>query len=70
MPTRAKVNSDRSYVLTINRPPATYFLKQAAGVQKGAMEPSMLCALFYTNFLPSMSSAVLQLPLSQQLYIL
>ncbi|CAK1583515.1 unnamed protein product [Parnassius mnemosyne] len=39
LPTRVKVNSDRSYQLTIHQPPATYFLKQAAGVSRGAMLP-------------------------------
>lgn len=39
LPTRVKVNPDRSYVLTIHHPPATFLLKQAAGVQRGAMEP-------------------------------
>ncbi|XP_020288054.1 39S ribosomal protein L11, mitochondrial [Pseudomyrmex gracilis] len=35
LPCRVKVNSDRSYELTIHKPPATYYLKQAAGIQKG-----------------------------------
>ncbi|CAG4932024.1 unnamed protein product [Parnassius apollo] len=39
LPTRVKVNADRSYQLTIHQPPATYFLKQAAGVTRGAMLP-------------------------------
>lgn len=37
LPTRVKVNPDRSYQLTIHQPPASYFLMQAAGVNKGAM---------------------------------
>ncbi|KAL4709844.1 hypothetical protein ACJJTC_000331 [Scirpophaga incertulas] len=39
LPTRVRVNADRSYQLVINQPPASYFLKQAAGVNRGAMEP-------------------------------
>ncbi|XP_015171222.1 PREDICTED: 39S ribosomal protein L11, mitochondrial [Polistes dominula] len=38
LPCRAKVNPDRSYNLVIHKPPVTYFLKQAAGVQVGQME--------------------------------
>ncbi|KAI8425169.1 hypothetical protein MSG28_006996 [Choristoneura fumiferana] len=37
LPTRVKVNADRSYQLTIHQPPASYFLMQAAGVNRGAM---------------------------------
>ncbi|XP_072929978.1 large ribosomal subunit protein uL11m [Epargyreus clarus] len=39
LPTRVKVNADRSYQLIIHQPPSSYFLKQAAGVSRGAMEP-------------------------------
>ncbi|CAG9136313.1 unnamed protein product [Plutella xylostella] len=39
LPTRVKVNPDRSYHLEIHQPPASYFLKQAAGVSRGAMTP-------------------------------
>ncbi|XP_037946332.1 39S ribosomal protein L11, mitochondrial [Teleopsis dalmanni] len=39
IPCRVSVNSDRSYNLLMNAPPATFFLKQAAGIQKGAMSP-------------------------------
>ncbi|XP_063627897.1 large ribosomal subunit protein uL11m [Cydia splendana] len=38
LPTRVKVNADRSYQLTIHQPPASYFLKQAAGINRGAMD--------------------------------
>ncbi|XP_043494205.1 39S ribosomal protein L11, mitochondrial [Polistes fuscatus] len=38
LPCRAKVNPDRSYNLVIHKPPVTYFLKQAAGIQVGRME--------------------------------
>merc|ERR1711971_1430796 len=37
LPTRTTVNADRSYNLVIHHPTATYFLKQAAGVQRGSM---------------------------------
>ncbi|XP_072389836.1 large ribosomal subunit protein uL11m [Diabrotica undecimpunctata] len=39
LPTRITVNPDRSYELQINKPPIVYFLKQAAGIQRAAMEP-------------------------------
>lgn len=38
LPTRVQVFPDRSYELDIYKPPATYFLKQAAGIQRGAMQ--------------------------------
>ncbi|XP_065371349.1 large ribosomal subunit protein uL11m [Calliphora vicina] len=39
LPCRISVNSDRSYNLVIHSPPATFLLKQAAGLQRGAMNP-------------------------------
>lgn len=39
LPCRVTVNSDRTYKLVIHSPPATFLLKQAAGIQRGAMEP-------------------------------
>jgi large subunit ribosomal protein L11 len=33
------MNPDRTYELVIHKPPATYLLKQAAGIQRGAMYP-------------------------------
>lgn len=33
------MNPDRSYELVIHQPPATFLLKQAAGIQRGAMYP-------------------------------
>lgn len=39
LPCRVFVNSDRSYELVIHAPPATFLLKQAAGIQKAAMFP-------------------------------
>lgn len=38
LPVRVKVHSDRSYDLVMHKPPATYYLKQAAGIQKGRMK--------------------------------
>ncbi|XP_021947025.1 39S ribosomal protein L11, mitochondrial-like [Folsomia candida] len=38
LPCRITVNSDRSYELVIHNPPVTFFLKQAAGVQRGVMK--------------------------------
>lgn len=40
LPCRIHVNPDRSYVLNIHQPPATFFIKQAAGIQRAAMEPT------------------------------
>ncbi|KAG7204073.1 hypothetical protein KM043_001924 [Ampulex compressa] len=34
LPCSVKVNSDRSYDLQINKPPVSYYLKQAAGILK------------------------------------
>ncbi|XP_050703175.1 39S ribosomal protein L11, mitochondrial-like [Eriocheir sinensis] len=39
LPCRINVKSDRSYELVIHNPPSTFFLKQAAGIQRGAMSP-------------------------------
>lgn len=39
LPSRISVNSDRSYNLVIHSPPATFLLKQAAGIPRGAMQP-------------------------------
>lgn len=38
LPCRIRVKSDRSYELIIHNPPSTFFLKQAAGIQRGAMK--------------------------------
>lgn len=38
LPTRVFVHPDRSYEIEIYKPPAIYFLKQAAGIQRGAMK--------------------------------
>ncbi|ENN70634.1 39S ribosomal protein L11, mitochondrial [Dendroctonus ponderosae] len=37
LPTRMSVNSDRTFNLVIYKPPVVHFLKQAAGIQRGAM---------------------------------
>lgn len=37
LPTRVYVNPDRSYQIKITKPSSMYYLKQAAGIQKGAM---------------------------------
>lgn len=39
LPSRVTVNPDRTYKLVIHAPPATFLLKQAAGIQRGAMYP-------------------------------
>ncbi|XP_077262980.1 mitochondrial ribosomal protein L11 [Temnothorax americanus] len=38
LPCRVKVHSDRTYDLVIHKPPTTYYLKQAAGIQKGRIK--------------------------------
>ncbi|ESN95388.1 hypothetical protein HELRODRAFT_86877 [Helobdella robusta] len=38
LPTRITINSDRSYNLVIHNPPVSYFLKLAAGIDRGAMK--------------------------------
>ncbi|XP_034937701.1 39S ribosomal protein L11, mitochondrial [Chelonus insularis] len=37
LPCRIKIKPDRSYELVIHQPPSTYYLKQAAGIQRGAI---------------------------------
>ncbi|CAH1183013.1 unnamed protein product [Ceutorhynchus assimilis] len=38
LPVRMTVNADRTFALTIHQPPAVFFLKQAAGIERAAME--------------------------------
>ncbi|XP_030763430.1 39S ribosomal protein L11, mitochondrial [Sitophilus oryzae] len=38
LPTRVTVSADKSYELVIHKPPVVYFLKQAAGIQRAAMD--------------------------------
>ena len=38
LPTYVTVNPDRTYNMSISHPPWAYFIKQAAGIQRGAME--------------------------------
>lgn len=39
LPVRAKAITDKTFDLDIHQPPATYFIKQAAGIELGAMKP-------------------------------
>ncbi|XP_031629483.1 39S ribosomal protein L11, mitochondrial [Contarinia nasturtii] len=39
LPTRAKATSDKTFDMDIHMPPATYFIKQAAGIEKGTTRP-------------------------------
>lgn len=39
LPTRCIATSDKTFDLEIHSPPAVYFLKQAAGINRAAMEP-------------------------------
>lgn len=39
LPTRVHVNPDRSYQISFTKPPSMYYLKQAAGAQKGSIHP-------------------------------
>lgn len=45
LPCRIHVKADRSYELVIHNPPSTFFLKQAAGIQRGAMSPGKFVVL-------------------------
>jgi len=38
IPTRATVNPDRSYNMVLFNPPVSFYLKQAAGIQRGSMQ--------------------------------
>lgn len=38
IPCHVSVNPDRSYNLQMSHPPFSYYIKQAAGIQRGAME--------------------------------
>ncbi|XP_023241382.1 39S ribosomal protein L11, mitochondrial-like [Centruroides sculpturatus] len=40
LPCKISVNPDRSYNLEYINPPISYFLKQAAGIERGAMQPT------------------------------
>jgi len=40
LPCRVTVNPDRTFNLVIHQPPTSYFVKQAAGIQRAAMKPS------------------------------
>jgi large subunit ribosomal protein L11 len=42
LPCRVQVNFDRTYELVIHQPPATFLLKQAAGIQRGAMHSGVV----------------------------
>jgi len=39
LPSRVRVNADRSFELVFYNPPTTWLLKQAAGITRGAMRP-------------------------------
>lgn len=39
LPCRVSINFDRSYNMSVHSPPATFLLKQAAGMLKGVMNP-------------------------------
>lgn len=41
IPTRVHVNPDRTYNILVTKPPSMYYLKQAAGIQKGAINPKV-----------------------------
>lgn len=38
LPTRAKALTDKTFDMDIHQPPATYFIKQAAGIEHGAQQ--------------------------------
>lgn len=41
LPTRIWVNPDRTYKMVIHNPPASFLVKQAAGLSRGAMQPGI-----------------------------
>lgn len=63
IPTRIYVNPDRSYHIVTHQPPISFFLKQAAGIQRAAMDSGIkifITTLFIlrTVFLPSLQIIV------------
>jgi len=54
LPTYVTVNPDRTYNMSISHPPWAYFIKQAAGIQRGAMQGTKQVAgesrtIYYRN---------------------
>lgn len=45
LPTRILVHPNKTYVLQINKPTVTYYLKQAAGIQRGPMKIGNLISI-------------------------
>ncbi|KAL5463610.1 hypothetical protein EMCRGX_G032524 [Ephydatia muelleri] len=39
IPVRMTINSDRTFNFTTTSPPVSYFLKEAAGIDKGSSKP-------------------------------
>lgn len=39
IPTKIYINPDRTYIIEMTKPPVSYYLKMAAGIEKGAMQP-------------------------------
>lgn len=50
LPCRILVKSDRSYELIIHNPPTSFFLKQAAGIQRGAMHSGKFVGFISQEF--------------------
>jgi len=48
IPCKISINPDRSYQLDMMSPPLSYFLRQAAGAERGAMNPSNEIAGYVT----------------------
>lgn len=48
LPTRAKATSDKTFDMEIHQPQATFFIKQAAGIEKGARHPGKEVAGYIT----------------------
>lgn len=49
IPCRVKVNPDRTYDLVMHKPPTSYYLMQAAGIQRGAMDSGKNINIFFLN---------------------
>lgn len=48
LPVRAKATSDKTFDMDIHQPPATFFIKQAAGIELGTVHPGREVAGYIT----------------------
>lgn len=62
LPTRAKATSDKTFDLDIHQPSATFFIKQAAGIEKGTMYGSEIAGKITLRNLYEIAQIKLQDP--------